>query len=129
MAICKSNHECIILWINVVEQVLFSIVNLEIHALAWFGKRLVDCADVVVDVRLFVPKHSKEIVYLVLIELHLIAPLTVVVKLTNVLDAARCSSPKNTQECTRIQQLIPYSRWETSAFQTASLSATSCLRS
>ena len=84
--IFKSDHECIIVWINVVQQVLFSILYLKIHALAWLGRCFVDCAHVVLN------QNIKKSVHMAFIELHLITPVTVVFKLTKVPDATRCSS-------------------------------------
>lgn len=66
-------------------------MDLEIHALAWLGKYFIDGAHVVVDVCLFVPKHSKESIYMVFIELNFITQVTVIFALSKVLDSARCS--------------------------------------
>lgn len=57
--------------------------------LAWFGKCLVNGAYVVADLWLLAPKHCEELIHMMFIEFHFIAPEAMVLQLAEVLDSAR----------------------------------------
>ena len=57
------------------------------HPLAWLCECFVDSADIVFDIRFSAAEHGKQLVHMVLIELHFIAPVTVPFKLSAVLDS------------------------------------------
>ena len=56
------------------------------------GKCLVVGAYIVPDVWLVAPKHGKQGIDMMLVQFNLIAPVTVLLKLSKVLDPNRCSS-------------------------------------
>ena len=57
------------------------------HPLARLCECFVDGADIVFDIWFFAAEHGKQLVHMVLIELHFIAPVTVPFKLSPVLDS------------------------------------------
>lgn len=87
--ICVLEWEGVIIFLNVLQELVLCVLHLKVHALAWFGKCLVNGADIVVDLWLLVPKHCEELIHMMFIELHFIAPEAMVLQLAKVLDTAR----------------------------------------
>ena len=61
------------------------------RALVWLGICFIDSVYVVVEVWPFVSEHGKESIYMMFIELNLITPVTVILKLSKVPNSTRCS--------------------------------------
>ena len=57
------------------------------HPLAWLYECFVDGADIVFGIWFFAAEHGKQLLHMVLIELHLVALVTVPFKLSAVLDS------------------------------------------
>ena len=57
------------------------------HQLAWACECFVDGADIVFDICFFATEHGKQLVHMVLTELHFIAPVTIPFKFSAVLDS------------------------------------------
>ena len=68
-----SLSESVIIFMIVLMELILCVFHLKVHALAWFGKRLVDGADIIVDLWLFVSKHCEELIHMAFVELHFIA--------------------------------------------------------
>ena len=90
--VCELDLEHVIIWINVLFQVLFGVVDLKIHPLALLCECFVDGADIVFDIWYFAGEHCIQLVHMAPIELHFIAPVTVLFKLSAVLDSRGWSS-------------------------------------